>query len=183
MNNFDVLHPSQVQIPESETAFQPPQQACLLCVDDDRNVLSSLRRLFHRQGYRVLTADSGAAGLRMLDSEPVDVVISDMRMPEMDGVRFLQETRVRWPDMIRLLLTGFADSQSILAAINDGGIYRYLTKPWDDAGILLVVRQALEHKALLIEKRRLEKLTRKQNDDLAALNASLEQMTEERGRI
>ncbi|HYD95914.1 MAG TPA: HD domain-containing phosphohydrolase [Noviherbaspirillum sp.] len=155
-------------------------QPSILFVDDEQNILSSLRRVFRTQGYQVLTADSGAAGLQILESEPVDLVISDMRMPQMDGAQFLERVRKRWPETIRLLLTGYADVQSILAAINRGEIYRYITKPWDDTDIVLVVRHALERRVLEQEKRRLELLTLQQNEELRALNAGLEAKVEER---
>src|SRR3954466_6348993 len=102
--------------------------ATLLCVDDEPNILSALRRLFRSKGYRVLTAEGGAAGLALLEQEEVDLIISDMRMPEMDGAQFLESARARRPDAVRILLTGQADIQSILAAINRGEIYRYITK-------------------------------------------------------
>ncbi len=156
---------------------QPPR---ILCVDDEPNILSSLRRLFRGQGYQVLVAESGNAGLAVLENEAVDLVISDMRMPEMDGARFLEHVRARWPDTTRLLLTGYSDIQSILDAINRGEIYRYITKPWDDNDILLVVRHALERRALEREKQRLEALTRSQNEELKNLNASLEAKVQER---
>ena len=155
----------------ASTAAAPPT---ILCVDDEPNILSSLRRLFRPHGYRVLTADGGAAGLALLESETVDLVISDMRMPHMDGAQFLAQVRQRWPGTIRLLLTGYADIQSILDAINQGEIYRYVTKPWDENDIVLVVRHALERRALEQEKLRLEALTASQNVELQALNASLE---------
>lgn len=157
--------------------LSPPLEARpsrILCVDDEPNILSSLRRLFRPQGYQILVAESGAAGLALLETETVDMVISDMRMPEMDGARFLEHVRTRWPDTVRLLLTGYSDVDSILAAINRGEIYRYITKPWDDNEILLVVRHALERKELEREKQRLEILTRAQNEELKTLNASLE---------
>lgn len=146
----------------------------LLCVDDEPNILSSLRRLFRTKGFRVLVAESGKAGLAILETEPVDLVISDMRMPEMDGAQFLEHVRVQWPDTVRLLLTGYSDISSIIEAINRGEIYRYITKPWDDNDIVLIVRHALERKALEQEKKRLEALTLRQNEELVALNASLE---------
>lgn len=152
----------------------------ILCVDDEPNILASLRRLFRSQGYQVLTAESGMEGLQKLENESVDIVISDMRMPEMDGARFLECVRERWPDTLRLLLTGYADIQSILAAINRGEIYRYITKPWDDNDILLIVRHALERKALEEEKQRLEALTQIQNEELKELNASLEATVQKR---
>ncbi|MBI3285024.1 MAG: response regulator [Burkholderiales bacterium] len=152
----------------------------ILCVDDEPNILSSLRRLFRTKGYQVLTANGGHEGLAVLETENVDLVISDMRMPVMDGAVFLEHVRARWPDTIRLLLTGFSDVQSIIDAINRGEIYRYIAKPWDDNDIVLVVRQALERKALEREKQRLEELTQRQNEELKALNASLESKVEER---
>ncbi|MDE2430824.1 MAG: response regulator, partial [Burkholderiales bacterium] len=156
------------------------QMPKILCVDDEPNILSSLRRLFRGKGYKVLTANGGNEGLEVLENESVDLVISDMRMPVMDGAVFLEHVRARWPDTIRLLLTGYADIQSIIDAINRGEIYRYITKPWDDNDILLVVRQALERKALEIEKKRLEELTQRQNEELKLLNTSLEAKVEER---
>lgn len=147
----------------------------ILCVDDEPNILSSLRRLFRSKGYDVLIANGGTEGLALLEKERVDLVISDMRMPIMDGAAFLEHVRSRWPDTIRLLLTGYADIQSIIDAINRGEIYRYITKPWDDHDIVLVVKQALERKALEIEKKRLEELAQRQNLELKELNSSLEQ--------
>ncbi|MES2740278.1 MAG: HD domain-containing phosphohydrolase [Pseudomonadota bacterium] len=154
----------------------------ILFVDDEPNILSSLRRLFRPRGYRVLIAEGGAAGLALLETESVDLVISDMRMPEMDGAQFLAQVRQRWPDVIRLLLTGYSDIQSILDAINCGEIYRYITKPWDDNDIVLVVKHALERRSLEQDKRRLEALTQRQNEELKQLNVSLEAKVEARTR-
>ncbi|MGZ3235957.1 MAG: HD domain-containing phosphohydrolase [Burkholderiaceae bacterium] len=154
----------------------------ILFVDDEPNILSSLRRLFRKQGYQVQTAESGVAGLKLLEAESFDVVISDMRMPEMDGAQFLEHVRALHPHTIRMLLTGYSDIQAIQDAINRGEIYRYITKPWDDNDMLLVVRHALERHSLEQEKRRLEVLTLRQNEELKALNASLETKVEERTR-
>jgi len=154
--------------------------ASILCVDDEPNILSSLRRLFRAKGFQVHIAEGGKAGLALLEKESVDLVISDMRMPEMDGAHFLEQVRARWPDTVRLLLTGYSEISSIIDAINRGEIYRYITKPWDDHDIVLIVRQALERKALEAEKKRLEALTLEQNQQLKALNASLESRVEAR---
>ena len=154
--------------------------ATLLFVDDEPSILSSLRRLFRPHGYRILVAESGQAGLDTLATESVDLVISDMRMPEMDGAHFLKEVRTRWPGIVRILLTGYADISSTIAAINEGEIYRYISKPWDDAEIVLIVREALERQRLLNENQRLTELTQAQNDALKTLNASLETKVAER---
>ena len=147
----------------------------LLFVDDEANILSSLKRLFRPFGYRVFTAESGAAGLEIMAQESIDLVIYDMRMPEMSGAQFLEQVRQQWPDTIRILLTGYADIGSTIDAINKGQIYRYIAMPWEDNDITITVRQALERRALEQEKARLEELTRVQNAELKDLNANLEE--------
>lgn len=154
--------------------------ATLLFVDDEPSILSALRRLFRPQGYRILIAESGAAGLAILEQESVDLIISDMRMPEMDGATFLKQVRARWPNTMRILLTGYADVTSTVAAINEGEIYRYISKPWDDTEILKIVADALDRQKLESENRRLTALTQAQNDELKALNSGLEQKVAER---
>ncbi|MDD2923861.1 HD domain-containing phosphohydrolase [Rhodoferax sp.] len=149
-------------------------------MDDEPSILSALRRLFRAKGFQVKVAEGGQAGLEMLENEPVDLVISDMRMPEMDGVTFLEQVRQRWPDTMRLLLTGYADITSIMGAINRGEIYRYIAKPWDDNDIILIVRGALQHHALELEQKRLQALVQQQNEELKTLNTSLEIKVEER---
>lgn len=146
----------------------------VLCVDDEPNILSALRRLLRPSGYRVLVAESGAEGLELMASEQVDLVISDMRMPNMDGAAFLAAVKAGWPDAVRILLTGYADMASTIDAINRGEIFRYVTKPWVDSDMLLTLRQGLERKALEADKRRLEALTQQQNETLRQLNESLE---------
>lgn len=157
-----------------------PAQPVVLCVDDEPNILSALRRLFRGDGYKVVTAPGGAEGLEALGQLPADVVISDMRMPEMDGAQFLAAVKSRCPAATRILLTGHADMASTIAAINQGQISRYVQKPWNDAELQLVVREALERQALVREKERLEALTRSQNEELKALNAELEARVEKR---
>ena len=163
-------------------ASLPPQtpRGTVLCVDDEPSILSALRRLFRARGLQVKVAESGQAGLALLESEAFDLVISDMRMPEMDGVVFLEQVRQRWPDTMRLLLTGYADISSIMGAINRGEIYRYVAKPWDDNDIVLIVHAALQQRAMAIEQRRLQVLVQQQNEALKVFNAGLELKVEER---
>lgn len=142
----------------------PP--ATVLLVDDEQNILSSLRRLFRPEGYRILLAGNGQEGLDVLTQEPVDLVISDMRMPVMDGAQFLEQVAMRWPGTMRILLTGHADITSAIAAINKGSIYKYIGKPWEDNDLKLNVKHALDAKFLEQERKRLEILTRQQNDAL-----------------
>lgn len=151
-------------------ASDPP---VVLFVDDEPSILSALRRLFRPQGYRVLLAESGPMGLDLLEKEHVDLVVSDMRMPEMDGATLLEKVRERWPAVGRILLTGYADIGSTVAAINRGQIHRYVAKPWDDRELVMCVQDGLERRRLEQENRSLLRLTREQNDELQALNASL----------
>ncbi len=157
-----------------------PTPFTILLVDDEINILRSLHRLLRPEGYRILTAESGAAALSLMSSEPVDLVISDMRMPEMDGAIFLAKVRQEWPDTIRLLLTGHADMAQTVAAINQGEIYRFIAKPWNDQELQLIVRQALEQLYLRRENQRLLKLTAEQNEALKEANNTLEHKVAER---
>ena len=163
-------------------AATPPETypATLLFIDDEANILSSLKRLFRSFGYNILTAESGTEALTLLENKTVDLVISDMRMPQMTGAEVLEQIRSKWPDVVRILLTGYSDLSSTIAAINRGEIYRYISKPWDDNEIVLLVRDALERKNLLAEKQRLEALTQQQNEELKELNASLEDKVRQR---
>lgn len=171
----------------TEAEQQPPavpqpfdQGGVVLFVDDEKNILSALRRLFHGSGNRVLLAESAEEGLALLEDEPVDVVVSDMRMPGMDGSAFLEEVRRRWPDVVRMLLTGFADVASTIQAINRGEVYRYITKPWDDNDLRLIVRNAIAVRRLEKENQRLQEVTQRQNRLLRDLNSSLEKRVAQR---
>jgi len=158
----------------------PAAPARILCVDDEPSILSALRRVFRPHGYTVFVANSGAEGLAVLEQEAIDVVVSDMRMPEMDGAQFLERVFERWPATKRILLTGYADASATIAAINRGKIWRYVAKPWNDDELVLTVQQALAHRQLMEENARLTRLTREQNEELKELNAGLERKVAER---
>ncbi|WP_424191554.1 HD domain-containing phosphohydrolase [Ampullimonas aquatilis] len=160
-----------VQTPATPAIVAGPS---LLLVDDEPNILQALRRLFRAQGYQITLAHGGQEALDIMQSQSFDLVISDMRMPEMNGAQFLAQAYQKWPETMRILLTGYADIASTVEAINDGHIFRYIAKPWQDADILLVVKQALEMKLLAEEKLRLERLTQQQNEQLKQFNQTLE---------
>ena len=158
----------------------------ILLVDDEANILKSLRRLLAAvENYSVITAQSGPEALATLNSEPdVAVIISDQRMPEMSGVAFLQEARQQVPDAIRILLTGYADQEATIAAINQGAVYRYLTKPWDNDLLLNTVADAVHSYHLEMENRRLNALVVRQKEELAEWNRRLKQrVLEQTSRI
>ncbi|MFK7861672.1 MAG: response regulator [Granulosicoccus sp.] len=156
-------------------ALQEDRQPQILFVDDERAILSSLRRMFRSSNYNVHVACSGAEAIELLEKNDIDLVVSDMRMPEMDGAALLSTVAKRWPNTERMLLTGYSEMSSAIEAINQGKISRYLTKPWDDSEIVICVEQALQNKRLVEEKERLERLTVKQNEELLELNESLEE--------
>jgi response regulator RpfG family c-di-GMP phosphodiesterase len=160
--------------PVEEDSPAPMPGPCLLMVDDEPSVLSALRRLFRAHGYKILQATSGADALVMLSEEKVDLVLSDMRMPEMDGAQLLEKVREHDANIGRILLTGYADINSTVAAINRGEIHRYIAKPWDDQDLVLVVSEALKRRDLEVQNRELLKLTQHQNEELANLNKTLE---------
>jgi diguanylate cyclase (GGDEF)-like protein/PAS domain S-box-containing protein len=104
----------------------------LLLVDDESRILSALKRVLRRDGYRILTAGSAAEGLELLACNRIAVVVTDQRMPEMAGVEFLRRVKDLYPDVVRIMLSGYTDFHSITDAINRGAVYKFLTTPWDD---------------------------------------------------
>ena len=152
----------------------------ILFVDDEKNVLRSLERLFRKEGYDILTANSGEEGLRKLDGRQISVIVSDQRMPKMTGSEFLRRSKKLSPDTIRIMLTGYSDIDATMDAINKGEVYRFIIKPWDDEEIKLIIRDALRYYELIDENKRLFKLTQEQNAELRDLNQNLEKKVEER---
>lgn len=150
----------------------------LLLVDDEENILSSLRRLLRKDGYRLLCANSGQAGLDLLTQEKVDIIISDQRMPHMIGTEFLRQSRNLSPDSVRIILSGYTDLESVTAAINEGAVYKFLTKPWDDEILRLSIKEALRHKWIQDENRMLHSMLVEVNEELARANALLSQRAE-----
>jgi response regulator RpfG family c-di-GMP phosphodiesterase len=152
----------------------------LLLVDDEENILSSLKRLLRRDGYKILHANGGQEGLDVLARESVGVVISDQRMPQMTGVEFLHQVRDRHPQTVRLMLSGYSDLKSVTDAINEGAIYKFLTKPWDDELLRKNVAEAFEQYELRRRNRRLTDELQKANEELLRLNQGLEQRVQEK---
>ena len=145
----------------------PPRR--VLIVDDEENVLKALRRSLRKEGYELFLANSAAAGIELLQQQPVDLVMSDHLMPDMTGLELLKVVRNRWPDGVRIMLTGHADMQTAIEAINEGEIYRFLTKPWDDNELKVSLHLAFEQLDLQRENRRLLATVRRQHDFIAQL--------------
>ena len=119
----------------------PATRHCLLIVDDEPHVCDSVHDLLRRE-FRVLKANSADEGYRIMQEEEVHIVMSDQRMPQITGVELLTKVKARHPQAIRMLFTGFADLESIIAAINQGHIYQFMKKPWQPEELIAAVRQA-----------------------------------------
>jgi diguanylate cyclase (GGDEF)-like protein/PAS domain S-box-containing protein len=152
----------------------------LLLVDDEPNILSALKRLLRRESYEILTAASGKEGLQLLAKNEVDVIVSDQRMPGMTGVDFLRTVKTLHPETVRIVLSGFTELQSVTDAVNEGAIYKFLTKPWDDNQLREHVAQAFQHKEMADENRRLTLEVRTANHHLATANRQLEEVLEQK---
>lgn len=117
-------------IQDNKDALNELPERNLLLVDDEENITRSLLRLLRQDKYKIFTADCGKQGLEILKSNEIGVILSDQRMPEMNGTEFLSQVSKLYPDTIRMVLSGYTDLQTVTNAINEGKIYKFLTKPW-----------------------------------------------------
>lgn len=152
----------------------------VLIVDDEVKILSSLNRLLSREGYAVFSAESASDGIRVLKSEKIHLIICDQRMPETDGITFLEMASSLSPDSVRILLTGYASMDSALEAINRSHVFSFLTKPWSNEILITTVNRACEHLELILENRRFQEEIKSHNNQLIALNNSLAEKVKER---
>ncbi len=165
------------ETPPTAPAEAPPT---LLLVDDEPNVLNALQRALYPDGYRLLTARSGPEALNLLERETVAVIVSDQRMARLSGVELLEAASRLQPETVRIMLTGYAEPQAIIDAINRGHVYRFIAKPWDDADLRLTLRRAVEARQLGLENRRLLAAVQAQNAELERWGRTLETRVAER---
>ena len=142
----------------------------ILFVDDEKNVLKSMVRIFRMEKYAISTASSGIEALALLEKEPVHIIISDHRMPGMTGAELLQKVRGLYPKTIRIMLTGHADVGAIMGAVNDGAVYKFITKPWNDEDLRLTVSLALEQYDLIEENEALKVQKKAQDKKIKKLS-------------
>lgn len=152
----------------------------VLCVDDEQNILNAMKRLLRKENFLLLTCSSGEEALVLMAENDVHVVISDQRMPKMNGTEFLRLVKETYPDVIRIILTGYTDVDSITESINEGHIYKFFLKPWNDQNLKLEIRQALEQFDLIKANRQLHQKILRQNEELRSMNENLEEMVRER---
>jgi len=131
------------------------EKSKLLLVDDEPNLTSALVRSLDRKQFEIFTADSAQQGLMILAGNEIDVVVSDERMPGMTGSQFLSEVRKKWPNTIRMILSGQADLEAAVRAINEGEVYRFLLKPCHPQELQMTILQGLQHKKLVAQSRKL----------------------------
>ncbi|HEY5327854.1 MAG TPA: response regulator [Mucilaginibacter sp.] len=144
----------------------PENKITVLYVDDEENNLFSFKATF-RIKYEVLTSISGDEALKILETKQIHIIITDQRMPEMTGVEFLEKVLEKHPDPMRILLTGYADMEAVVDAVNKGKIFHYLTKPWNEEELDLTISRAYEK---YLENAQLKEM----NEKLAVSNDQLE---------
>jgi response regulator RpfG family c-di-GMP phosphodiesterase len=158
----------------------PVSRHTILCVDDEVNILNALKRLLRREDYTLLTASSGNEGLELLAVNDVHLVLSDQRMPGMSGTEFLAEIKEKYPDIVRIILTGYTEVDTITESINRGHIYKFFLKPWNDENLKLEIRKALDQYDLIKANERLTRTVMEQNLILKRMNDDLEDKVRQR---
>lgn len=176
-NEMELMLNEKRCLPDRLLRLQKPARTLLL-VDDDPSILSALRRQLRNDDYEILTATDGQKGLELLAHNKIDVIVSDQRMPGMTGVEFLRKVKILHPDTVRIVLSGFTELQSVTDAVNEGAIYKFLTKPWDDVQLREHVAEAFQHKEMVDENRRLNIEVRTANQELASANRQLEELVQ-----
>ena len=167
-------------------AEAPPAQAncarTLLCVDDEPDVLRSLVRLFLDDEYQIEMATSGEEALALLDEIGAQVVLSDYRMPGMNGAELLGQVRARHPDAVRIMFSGYAEASVIVESVNEGAVYKFVPKPWDDSDLRVTVKRAFELHETQRKVRELAEELKRKNRKLEETNQELELRVRERTR-
>ncbi len=154
----------------------------LLLVDDETNVLKSLKRLLIDLDCKVITAETGSEALEKFENREIQLVISDYRMPEMDGVEFLNKVKEISPDTVRIILSGYADAGAMMEAINQGQVYKFIPKPWDDQFLITTIKDSFERYRLQKENAKLYAELSEKYKELQELTKTLEDKVTERTR-
>jgi len=171
----------KTKTPEAASTKKPLYK--ILFVDDEESMLTAMRRIFRRENYTILTAGSGPEALEILQKDPVNVIISDHRMPDMTGAELLRKIKALYPQIIRIMLTGHADVGAIMGAVNEGAVYKFITKPWNDEDLRLTVSLALEAYDLLKENRTLKTQQKEQKKTIKQLSRFANVHRSQLGRI
>lgn len=152
----------------------------ILLVDDERDVLLVLEDLFSSRGYRVSKASTGKQALDLLEDETPDLILSDYRMPDMDGITLFKAIQAICPDTVRILLTAHGDLKVAIEAINSANVYKFITKPWNNNDLFITLQRALEHHDLIVQQRAfaetLELMVEENTEEIERLRLALREM-------
>lgn len=156
----------------------------VMLLDDEKNILSALRRTLVRHvDWELEVFVDGAEALRRAEIVNFELIVSDFRMPGMDGVQFLQQVKLLQPEAVRVILSGYTDLAALLGAINDAEIFRFISKPWNDYDLVATLKQALVHREVLVENRRLADLVRAQREELVRREQALRRLEAEHPKL
>ena len=155
----------------------------VLLVDDEKHVLSSVKRVLRPLDHDIYTAESGAEALELLKQHEISIVVSDFRMPHMNGAELLSEIKKRYPDTIRIILSAYADLEAVTRAINEGSIYKFLFKPFDNSHLIQIVQEALEQYNLVKENQKLHADLEQANHELTVFNNELEKRVADKTKL
>jgi len=169
MPDYSALFTGKTATPQAPASHLTPPKYRLLFVDDEPGIVKALARVFRQENYEVVTAGSGQEGLQRLGEAPTHLVISDFMMPGMTGAQFLREVKQRSPDTIRIMLTGHANTDAVMGAINEGAVYKFILKPWNDDDLRVTVALALEQSDLIARNRLLKSENEKKAREISAL--------------
>jgi len=170
MTDYSALFTGKTPAPQAPASHLTPPRYRLLLVDDEPGIVRALSRVFRQENYEVVTAGNGEEGLQRMAEGSFHLVISDFMMPGMDGARFLREVKQRSPDTIRIMLTGHANTDAVMGAINEGAVYKFILKPWNDDDLRITVALALEQHDLISRNRALKAENDKKSKEISALS-------------
>ena len=171
MSNYTALFTGQKNTVSDQQFNSPAKKTYrILLVDDEPNVLNALRRVFRQENYIILAAGNGREALNLLEKEPCQLMISDYMMPEINGADLLKRVKEKYPEMIRIMLTGHADTGAVMGAIKEGAVYKFILKPWNDDDLRVTVGLALEQYDLIQKNRALTKINFQKSKELNALS-------------
>ncbi|MDD3354131.1 ATPase, T2SS/T4P/T4SS family [Zoogloea sp.] len=170
MTDYKSLFTGATNAPQAPASHLTPPRYRLLLVDDEVGIVRALGRVFRQENYEILSAGSAEEGLARLAEGAVNLVISDFMMPGMNGAQFLREVKLRSPDTIRIMLTGHANTDAVMGAINEGAVYKFILKPWNDDDLRVTVALALEQFDLIARNRALKTENDKKSKEIKALS-------------
>ncbi|MBS1198251.1 MAG: type secretion system protein E:Response regulator receiver:ral secretory system protein, partial [Proteobacteria bacterium] len=153
MSDYSALFTGKSETAQAPSTHLTPARYRILLVDDEPGILKALQRVFRRENYEIVTAGNGQEALQIFQDQEIHLVISDFMMPGMNGAQLLREIKSRAPDTLRIMLTGHANTDAVMGAVNEGAVYKFIIKPWNDDDLRVTVALALEQFDLIQRNR------------------------------